>query len=89
MMMVIIVAGLVAGGGWPVEDCWADNEHLTVSVCLLLTALCTAIALWAICCSQSQCTVSAKSFLMSINQETIKVQMNGRKRKENEEIATK
>ena len=60
MMIVIILAGLVAGGGWTVEDCWDGNEHLTVSVCLLLTALCTATALWAICCSL--CTVSAKSF---------------------------
>ena len=32
----------MAVGGWTVEDCWAGNEHLTVSVCLLLTALCTA-----------------------------------------------
>ena len=64
MMIVIILAGLVAGGcgGWTVEDCWAGNEHLTVSVCLLLTALCTDTALWAICCSLCTVMCSAKSF---------------------------
>ena len=64
MMIVIILAGPVAGGcgEWTVEDCWAGNEHLTVSVCLLLTALCTATALWAICCSLCTVMCSAKSF---------------------------
>ena len=69
-------------GGWTVEDCWAGNEHLTVSVCLLLTALCTDTALWAICCSLCTVMCSAKSF-PNVNQpRDKKVQMNGRKGQE-------